>query len=203
MKLNELVKFLFKHGLGELYILHAFKDRPFFGKVAYEKDKLVIKDSNILAGFNAAQLKPCLESGGMGIITSIRQKPWQTLTFYGLENCDMPVDLSKTRHDVLVAAENQYGDSLLDFVGSVYRGFQLMLENHFIPVVLLKTARNKDGIEGLIVSDLRAAPMPITLINTVHNEVRKSVEKHLTLDINEQTFIDEDEFGELFKDFIK
>ena len=45
--------------------------------------------------------------------------------------------------------------------------------------------------------------MPITLINKVHNEVRKSVEKHLTLDINEQTFIDEDEFGELFKDFIK
>lgn len=203
MKINELIKYLFKNGLGELFILHVFKGRPFFGKIVYEKDKLVIKDTNLLSDLNVGQLKPCLESSSLGIITSVGGQPWESLTFYGLEMCNLPMDLSKTRHDVLIAAENQYGDNLVSFVGSVYRAFQLMMENHFLPVVLLRTGRNKDGVEGLMIGDLRAAPMPISLVNTIYNEVSKSVEKHLTLDIDEHLEMDDVEFGEMFKDYLK
>ena len=203
MKINQLVEHLYKNGLGELFILHVFKDSPFFGKIVFEKEKLIIKDSKLLADIKVAQLEPCLNSGALGLITKVAGNPWESLTFFGLDQCKLPVDLSKTQHNVLIAAENQYGDNLVDFVGSVYRGYQLMLDNHFIPVVLLKSARNKDGVEGLIVTDLRAAPLPISLINSINNDVRKSIEKHLVMNIEESVSMDDDEFGEMFKDYLK
>ena len=37
-------------------------------------------------------------------------------------------DLDSTRGNNLIAAENEYGDCLIDFKGSIYRGFNLLLE---------------------------------------------------------------------------
>jgi hypothetical protein len=77
-----------------------------------------------------------------------------------------------------------------------------MMENHFLPIVLLKKATIKSGLEGLIVCDLRAAPMPISLINEIHDKVRQSVEHSLTLNIDENLSLDDSEFNQMFKDYL-
>ena len=108
--------------------------------------------------------------------------------------------MSSTRHGALIAAENQYGDKLIDFVGSVYRGFQLLLDYHYLPVVLLKHVRTKAGEDGLAVSDLRMVPMEISIIQTVNDIVRKSVEKRLTFGVADLQ-LNPDEFTGLFGDY--
>lgn len=202
MEIQDIIKHLFKSGLGELYVLHAYHDRPVLGKLIYEKDQLVIKDSKHLAEIKIAQLQPCIKEGAVGMITKVSGHKWESITFYGLGQCDLPVDLSNTQHGKLKAAENQYGDNLVDFVGSVYRAYQLMLDNHFLPVVLLKKMLNKSGVQGLMVSDLRRAPMSIALINAIHNDVSQSVDKHLTINIDEELSMGNDEFASMFKDYL-
>lgn len=205
MTLLKTINSLFKQGLGELHVMHFDKGKFVFGHIFYEKGRLVIRDNKLLSEFKAAQFAPCWQSGMLGVVCAEPKKgkrPWETITFNGLEKCDVPLDLSKTRHGALIAAENQYGDKLVDFVGSVYRGYQLMMENHFLPIVLLKKARTKNGQDGLIVCDLRAAPMPIALINTIHNEVGQSVERNMVLTIDEDLSLDDSEFNQMFKDYL-
>lgn len=110
------------------------------------------------------------------------------------------MDLSKTRHLALAAAENQYGDHLIDFMGSVYQGFQLMLENHFLPVVLVTQICIESGECGLAVTDLRAAPLPISIIQTVNNVVNESIKKHLTFAVDDMQVMPE-QFDRIFHDY--
>ena len=45
--------------------------------------------------------------------------------------------------DLLAHLRNQYGDTLMGFVGSVYRGFKLMLDSNLIPIVVLDEVETK------------------------------------------------------------
>lgn len=200
-KLIDLVRPLYRLGLGEVLVLHITEPDAMLGFLIYEKGKLVIRDQKYLSGIKPSQLKPCWESGVLGMVCHSRGREWQSLTFYGLQKCKLDVDLSKTRHGALSAAENQYGDNLLDFVGSIYRGYQLMLDNHFLPVVMLKPIRAKDGNVGLAVCDLRAAPMALSVIRAVNADVRKAVEKHLILEVEDMSMTDE-QFNRLFESYL-
>lgn len=201
MKLIDLIVPLFKQGLGEVLVLHVTGSSALLGFLVYEKGKLVIRDQKYLSGIKPSQLAPCWENGVLGMVGDSREHEWQSLSFYGLERCELKVDLEKTRHGALAAAENQYGDNLLDFVGSIYRGYQLMLDNHFLPVVMLKAVRAKDGVQGLAVCDLRAAPMSLSVIRSVNADVRKAVEKHLVLEVEDAELTDE-QFSKLFGNYL-
>ena len=198
---DNLVKTLFEQGLGELFILHSHNERVYFGKLLYEKGHMVIKDNNLLSDIKPAQLKPCWESGYIGLVCSEEGHTWESLTFYGIEQCNLPVDFGKTRHGVLLAAENQYGDNLVDFVGSVYRAYQLMLDNHILPVVLLDRAKTNDGSYGLIISDLLTAPLDISLIYKINSEIRKSVDQQLIISIDDIQ-MEPAEFDKMFNTFL-
>jgi len=201
MKLLDIVKPLFKRGLGDVLVLHIADKTPMLGYLTYEKGKLVLKDEKYLAGVKASQLKQCWESGIVGMISDSKDHEWSSLTYYGLEQCDLTVDLNKTRHGALAEAENQYGDNLLAFVGSIYRGYQLMLDNHFLPVVLLRPLRGRNGANGLAVCDLRSAPIPLPVIRIINGDVSKSVERHLVLEV-EQITLNAEEFGEMFEEYL-
>lgn len=201
MKLINLITPLFKQGLGEVLVLHVTESAALLGFLVYEKGRLVIKDQKFLASIKPSQLTPCWENGVVGMICDSKGHEWQSLTFYGLERCNLKVDLEKTRHGALAAAENQYGDNLLDFVGSIYRGYQLMLDNHFLPVVMLKPIQSVDGVQGLAVCDLRAAPMSLSVIRSVNAYVRKAVEKHLVLEVQDADLTDE-QFSKLFENYL-
>jgi hypothetical protein len=198
---TSLILSLFRQGLGELLTLHVTGRAVVLGNVVLEKGRLMLKDKGYLTGFTPAQMEPCLDGGTLGIVTASAGHPWESLTFSGLELCDLPVDLGKTRHGALVAAQNQYGESLISFIGSVYRGYQLMLDNHFLPVVLLTELKTKDGQSGLPISDLRMVPMDIAVIRNLNDLVRKSVEKRLVVDV-EDVRMNADEFANLFSTYV-
>ena len=201
MELTELIYSLHKQGLGEHLILHLNKGQPLLSKISYIKGRLTFDSKNHLSEFHAEQLKPCWENGTLGMISNSIGHEWESLTFHGLEH-QLPADLSATRHGAMVAAENEYGDKLIDFVGSVYRGFQLMLDNNFLPVILFKPIKTMSGETGLIVTDLRAAPMAISTIRTIHDVVRTSIEDKLVIEIDDAD-LNTAEFENLFGGFME
>jgi len=192
---------MYMRGLGELLVLHRTKTHVFLGNLTFEKGRFIVRDRNYLPDIKPAQLSPCWDNGTVGIICNSSGHEWESLTFYGLEHCNLPVDLSSTRHGILAAAENQYGDKLNDFIGSIYRGYQLLLDNHFLPVVLLTPSKTKSGEHGLTISDLRASPLSIPRIQNITDAVRKSVEKYLIHDV-EDVEISSEKFQEMFKKFL-
>lgn len=202
MALADTIRRLYAQGLGELLILHVKDGKPMLGYLYFEKGRLALRDQGLLGDMTPGQLQPCWESGLLGTVCGTEGQQWESMTFYGLEQCNLPLDLGKTRHGALVAAQNQYGESLLSFVGSVYRGYQLMLEHHFLPVILLKEVNNKRDETGLAVSDLRTVPMSISMIRNLNDIVWKSVEKRLTMAVD-NTHIDQAEFEEMFGRYLK
>ncbi|MCH8079856.1 MAG: hypothetical protein IIA06_08790 [Proteobacteria bacterium] len=201
MELAELIHSLYKQGLGEHLILHLIKGKVILSNITYKNGRLAFNNENYLSDFLPDQLKPCWENGTLGLISNSIGHEWEGLTFYGLEHCQLAPDLSSTRNGAMIAAENQYGDKLIDFVGSVYRGFQLMLDNHFLPVVLFKPIKTTSGETGLIVTDLRMIPMAISLIQTIHDVVRKSTEDNMTIGIDNAN-LNTTEFERMFGDFM-
>jgi len=201
MQSKELIEQLFKYGLGEHLVLHVREGKSVLGKIVYDKHQLLLKDHGLLNGLKAENLKDCWGKGLLGMVCTPKGKEWESLTFYGLENCDLPINLESTRHDWLRAAQNHYGDRLIDFSGSVYRGFSLMLDNHFLPVILLHRTRAKSGEVGLAVTDLRSAPMPISKIQEIHDLVREDIDVRMSLNV-EDTDLDMQDFTKLFGQFL-
>lgn len=201
MSAANIVLKLFKDGLGELLTLHVTRDSVVLGSVVFDKGRLIVRDHGFLHGMKPAQFAPCFESGLLGMIGPSLGFAWQSLTFFGLEECALPVDLGKTRHGALVAAQNQYGESLINFTGSVYRGYQLMLDNHFLPVVTVREVSTKKGAKGLAVTDLRTVPMDLSIVRRINDVVRASVERRLVLEVEDVT-VDDDEFKKLFAGYL-
>ncbi|MBI2969653.1 MAG: hypothetical protein HYY36_02810 [Gammaproteobacteria bacterium] len=201
MPVGDLIPQLFARGLGDLLVLHPGKNAVCLGNLSFEKGSLILKDNKMLSELKASQIQVCHENGIIGMVADSTGHMWESLTLHGLDQCDLPIDLSKTRHGALSAARNQYGDSVIDFVGSVYRGYQLMLDHHFLPVVLLRELRAKNGQRGLAVADLRIVPMDIAVVRNINDLVRKSVEKHQILEV-EDLHVQTDEFDDLFHGFI-
>ena len=201
MVLKDLIHSLFKQGLGEFLVLHVMTENIYLGNISYEKGRLAFKDKGFLTGVKSAQLLPCWRDGILGLICSSTGCEWESLTFCGQEQCDLPVDLSKTRQGAFMNAKNQYGENLMDFIGSVYRGYQLMLDNHYLPVVLLHQVQTRTGESGLAVSDLRTARINLSIIRNVNDIVRGSVEKRLLLDV-EDTQVSSKDFEKLFGNYL-
>jgi hypothetical protein len=201
MSTLKLITEMYMRGLGELLVLHRTKTHVFLGNLTFEKGRFIVRDKDYLADIKPAQLNPCWDNGTVGMVCHSGGHEWESLTFYGLDHCNLPVDLSSTRHGKLAAAENQYGDRLNNFIGSIYRGYQLLLDNHFLPVILLTPIKTKAGEQGLTISDLRASPMSITRIQTITDAVRKSVEKYLIHDV-EDVEVSDEKFQEMFKKYL-
>lgn len=203
MALMDIINSLYKKGLGELLMLHTKKGRLYLGRMLYEKERLVIKDQGFLSSLKSDELLQCWENGIIGAVCYSENQDWESLTFCGLEQCEVSSEdlLSKTGHSGLLAAENEYGEQIIDYFGSVYRGYQLLLSNHFLPVVLMTKIRTKKGGFGLAVSNLRAAPLSISIINDVHNVAMETVEKHLTLEVDDVQ-IESEQFSTLFGDYL-
>lgn len=200
MKFINKIQLLFKQGLGSHYVLHKTNEHVYLGNIVYNRGRLVIRDQGYLSGVKPAQLAPCWEIGISGMICSSEEHEWESLSFYGLERCDLPVELSTSRHGALVAMENVHSERLLNFAGSVYRGYQLMLDHHFLPVILLNEIFSKTGKPGFVVSDLRVAPIDISIIRRMHYAVKKTVKPHLMLDF-EEIMVNPEQFKKLFRDY--
>ena len=201
MVANFIIEYLVKQGLSEHFVLHIVNGKPCLGHILYDKNKLHLKDTGVLAEVTPKILKPCWENGIVGMITPSKNRVWESLTFLGVENCKLPVDLSATRHGVMGSARNQHGDTLKTFEGSIYRGFKLLLENHFLPVVLLHQIKSKAAIDGLAVTDLRIAPMPIKSVLMINDMVSNVVDNKLSMGVEEGD-LDAVDFEKMFGDYL-
>ncbi len=198
----EVIQKMFEQDLGELLVLHRTDTRVYLGPLVLDKGKITVKDAGLLPDIKVSDLDPCFDNGFIGCVSHSEGQEWDSLTFHGMELCDLPVSLSSTAHSTLASAGNEYGENLTDFQGSVYRGFKLMLDNHFIPVLLLRHIQTHTGESGMAVTDLRMMLMEITMIRNLNNVVRETVEEHLTSGVDDVE-IQDDQFEELFGDFIK
>ena len=198
---ESLIESLFKYGIGEYYFLHIKGEKTMLGNIVYEKGKIHLKDDGLLSNMKPNTMKLCWENGMIGMVCGSKNKTWESLTFYGIDNCEFPEDTESTRHGFMMAAQNQYGENLLNFSGSIYRGFDLMLNNHFLPVILLNKIKSKQGEIGLAVIDLRSAPMSISLAQEIHNVIRQQTDNRLSLTV-EDNIINNSEFENLFKDYL-
>lgn len=196
-----IIEYLVRQGLSEHLVLQIVNGKACVGHILYDKNRLYLKDTGLVADINPVNLKSCWENGIVGMITPSNKRHWESLTFLGVENCQIPVDLSTTRHGVMEMVKNQYGESLVTFEGSVYRGFKLLLDNHFLPVILLHQIKSKSGIDGLAVADLRIAPMPIKTIRLINDIVSKVVERKLTIEV-EEAIMDENNFAKMFGNYL-
>lgn len=199
---RELILSLFEQGLlDELLVLGAAGPSAMLGHLVREKGKLVLKDSGFLKGKTTPpQVAPCWDIGIMGALCDQPGREWESLTFVGSDYCISNEDLTSSRMGMMKAAKNQYNDNLLDFCGSFYRGFQLMLDNHFLPVVLPHEIKLKDGNAGLAVSNLRVAGISIETLGAVHEHLRKVIEPRLSLAV-EDVFLDTGQFTSLFPNY--
>jgi hypothetical protein len=197
-----ILEYLVKQGLSEHLILHIVNGKSCLGHILYDKNRLHLKDTGALAGLDPKILMPCWENGIVGMITPSRNREWESLTYLGVENCRIPVDLNSTRHGVMSQIRNQYGDSLVSFEGSIYRGFKLLLDHHFLPVILLHQVKSKAGIDGLAVSDLRIAPMSIKTLLLVNDIVSNVVVKKLSMNVDETDLSDID-FKKMFGNYLQ
>lgn len=192
-----LIATLFKYGLGEFLVVHGNGPHPLLGQLAYEKGKLVLKDRALLKGVLMAQIGPCYDIGIVGAICQEDGNEWETLTFVGPELCHLKQDLSATRVNLMAASTNEFNERLLDFHGSVHRGFRLMIDSHFLPVVLMQEIILKSGKKGLAVSNLRVAGVSFDVLGTVHERLNELVEKNNDLDVQDMT-MDRSDFDSLF-----
>lgn len=197
----ELLQRLFVRGLGEELILHVVAENALLGKLGLKKNRLTLSDTRYLTGVRAADVMQCFESGLLGMVTASQQYQWSSLTFHGLNQCKVKVDLSQTRGSRLQSTRDGDGEDLMDFVGSVYRGFRLMLDHHFLPVVTLQRMQAKNEEWGFAVVDLRMAAVDLAAVRIVNDFVRRSTERHFEVDLIEENVQDE-RFEELFSSFL-
>jgi hypothetical protein len=197
-----LLEEFFARGLGDLLILHVSGSKVLLGNLLFEKGKMILKDHGFAKGVTPEQVAPCLESGAIGALCSFDDREWESLSIVGIDYCHVQGDLSATRTNLLAHSRNQYGDTLMGFEGSVYRGFKLMLDSNLIPVVVLDLVKIKDGGGGLSVCDLRLASVPLSTIHVAYEHQKRFVEKHLTVMVEDRE-VDPEEFNELFAAYIK
>ena len=198
----EIIQEMFGQGLEELLILHRTETRVYLGPLVLNNGRVSVKDARLLPGIKVSDVDPCFDNGFLGCVTHSLGKGGDCLSFHGMELCNLPVSLSSTAHSTLASAGNEYGENLSDFMGSVYRGFKLMLDNQFIPVLLLRNIHTHTGESGMAVTDLRMMSMDVSMIRNLNHVVRESVEKHLSSGLDDVE-IQDDQFAELFGDFIK
>lgn len=192
----------FSRGLGELLVLHVFEDTVILGNIALEKGQVILKDRGLLNGVKPEQVAVSMQSGILGAICDLPGREWESLTFLGTLHCRLPSSASAVRRASPTAGKDEPGGAAMKFQGSVYRGFELLLQNQFLPVVLLKSLDTEQGYRGQAVCDLRIASIPQPLIHKINDAVRHTIQKYLTVAV-EDLELDDEEFNRLFGSYMK
>lgn len=180
-----LIESLFKHGLSELPVLYTRANGTYLGYMAYEKGHLAFKDSGLFTC-----VEPNLTDWSkytVGMVCYREMLQWKSLSFYGVEYCSLSSNINHDLQVSLKQVQNEFGDRLYDFVGSIYRAYNLLLANEFLPVVLPQQIISKNNNPGLMIGDLRAAPMPPGVLMEVNKLLTQTLDKRLTIALNELT----------------
>jgi hypothetical protein len=198
---HHLCRELVATGLAELPLMQRKGQGVVLGTLRIDGDRLRLVDSGVLVGVTGLSVAPCWDMGIIGAVCRSSGCEWPGLTFLGADRCRIPVDLSRTRTDLLRFTQNGAGESIIDFKGSVHSGFNAMLNAHLLPVLLPLVIATDEGAPGLAVCDFRFASAPLGVTVRVNELVRKAVDPHLTSDVEDLDLTD-DEFASMFGNYL-
>lgn len=184
MTFMELLEVLFKHGLGEIPVFYSRVNGIYLGNMVYEKGHILFKDRGILSDINQDHKIIFCDKNILGMVCYREMLEWKSITYYGVSYCENAV-IESDLHDSLASIKNKEGDRLLDFVGSFYRAYQLLLEHDFLPVILLQQVFTVDGKPGLAIGDLRSISVSQDVQQNVRQILIETIDNRLTVEPDE------------------
>ncbi|MEJ2760452.1 MAG: hypothetical protein P8126_02635 [Gammaproteobacteria bacterium] len=188
MNFMDLIDELFKQGLGELPVFYSRVSGLYLGNMVYERGKIYFKDNGLLAGVDEPPEPPDWNRHLVGMVCYRKLLRWESLSFFGLDYCELQSGPDPGFANSLKGMQNQYGDDLYYFIGSIYRAYYLMLDNGLLPVVLLHPINPKgDGHPGLAIGDLKSTYIGEDIEDKIRQDIRRGVERQMTLTIEEIT----------------
>lgn len=179
-----LLEKLFRHGLCELPVLYSRVNGSYLGYMVYEKGQLSFRDSGLFSCEDAELLD--WQHHTIGMVCYREMLQWKSLSFYGIDFCNLAAEIDANLKASLGRIQNEYGDHGHDFVGSVYRAYRLLLANEFLPVVVLQQTVSDNNHFGLLIADLRAADLPSEVQQEVHKLIQQTLDIRLTLGLSDQ-----------------
>lgn len=182
-KFMQLIESLFKHGLSELPVLYTRANGTYLGYMVYEKGHLAFKDSGLFSCKDPDSTD--WSKYTVGMVCYREMLKWKSLSFYGIDYCNLSEDINRDLNVSLRLGQNDFGDRLFDFVGNIYRAYKLLLAHNFLPVVLLQQTFSKNNNPGLIIGDLRAAPLPPDMMMNVRKLIVQTLDIRLTIGLDE------------------
>jgi len=183
----ELIDTLFRQGLGELPVFYSRVSGPYIGNMVYEKGKIYFKDKGLLTGIEKITEQPDWDKHLVGMVCFRKLLQWESLSFYGIDYCDLNSGPNPEFIESLKSMRNQYGDRLFDFIGSIYRAYHLMLDSGMTPVVLLRPIKSKGNGPGLAIGDLKSTVLGDCVNDEINLNIRHAVERQLTLNLEDIT----------------
>ena len=177
---------LINHGLGEYPVLCKQIDDVYLGNMIFEKGHIFFKDRGVLtAADDIPDSYPWLEQI-LGMVCFREKFKWQSLTFYGVDHCQLN-GIEPIHRQKLAAITNQDTDRMSDFIGSVYRAFQTLLDHGFLPVGLLHPARTHNEEHGICICDLQSAGLTAATKATIKKLIHNAVDRQLTIRLEDIT----------------
>jgi len=184
----DLVDVLFKQGLGELPVFYTRLNGAYLGNMVYERGRIYFKDKGMLTGMQEVSEITDWNNRVVGSVCYRKLLKWESLSFYGIDYCELQSEPDPAFVVRLKEMQNQYGDRLFDFIGSIYRAYHLMLDSGLLPVVLLRPVKIKGNDEhGLTIADLKSTAVGMQMGDEIGRAIRHAVEKQLTLNVEEIT----------------
>jgi hypothetical protein len=191
-----LIDLLYKHGLGDLLISHVIKGVPTLCNITYDAGELVLRPNSNIKYDNNVKQTDC-KGELLGVITKADNEEWKGMTFLGLSHCNINIDLDSVYINRIMNIKNQYGDSLIDFKGSIYRAYQLSLDNDILPIISMHALKTKTGKYGLAVNNLSSGGHASNEKTKIYETLNTAIEKKLTYSLDELD-LPEDSFADLF-----
>jgi hypothetical protein len=182
-----LIDILFRQGLGELPVFYSRVSGLYLGKMVYERGKIYFKDKGLLAGIENYTEQPDWDKHLVGMVCYRKLLQWESLSFYGVDYCELKSEPDPFFIESLKNKRNQYGDRLYDFIGSIYRAYHLMLDSGMTPVVLLRPINSKGNGPGLAIADLKSTMLGEFVTDEINLNIRHAVERQLTMNLEEIT----------------
>lgn len=178
-----LLENLFRHGLSELPVLFTRANGTYIGFMVYEKGQLAFRDSGLFSCDDPDLLQ--WEKHVIGMVCYQEMLKWKSLSYYGVDFCSLEGDIDPALMQSLGCIQNEYGDYGNDFVGSIYRAYRLLLDNEFLPVVILQQSLSKNNHPGLLIADLRFAELPADVLRGVHDLIQRTLDIRITIGFDE------------------
>lgn len=184
--LQTTINSLFSHGLGEYPVLCQRIDNIYLGNMIFDKGHIFFKDRGIMTKADAIPDDYNWLDQILGMVCFRDTYKWQSLTFYGVDHCQLD-GIESAQRKKLTAITDPDRNRMSDFIGSVYRAFHTLMEHDFLPIGLLHPVNTYNNEHGICVCDIQSAGLSAATTETVRKLIHNAVDRQLTIKLEDIT----------------